>query len=160
MEALESLGIDWRLIIAQVINFLVLLFLLKKFLYGPIINILESRQKKIQDGLENFDHSEQELERAKNEAKKIIAEANEKANKITQETENIAKEKSTKILTDANLRSEKILSQAKDAAESEKDKIYREAKKELASLVSLATEKVVGEAYSEAQVDKAIKDLS
>lgn len=160
MEALESLGIDWRLIIAQVINFLVLLFLLKKFLYGPIIDILESRQKKIQDGLENFDRSEQELEKARIEAKKIISEANEKASKITQETENIAKEKSTKILTDANLRSEKILSQAKDAAESEKDKVYSEAKKELAALVSLATEKVVGETYSEAQVDKAIKDLS
>ena len=49
MELLHKLGIDWRLLIAQLINFSVLLFVLYKFLYHPILNILEKRRKQIEE---------------------------------------------------------------------------------------------------------------
>ena len=51
MEALESLGIDWKMLVAQVVNFIILLLILRKFLFGPIVKLLDDRRKTIEKGL-------------------------------------------------------------------------------------------------------------
>ena len=67
MDILSQFGVKPILLAAQVVNFLILLFILKKFLYGPILKVLSERRKKIEDSLKNVE----EIEKRYNEMKEI-----------------------------------------------------------------------------------------
>ena len=61
-ELLTKLGIDLKLLVAQIVNFLILLLVLYKFAYGPIVAMLEKRQKKIEKGLKEAEEAHKKLE--------------------------------------------------------------------------------------------------
>ena len=69
-ELITKLGIDWKFLIAQIVNFLVLLFVLYKFAYGPILAMLEKRQKKIEKGLKDAEAATKNSKKAKKSKKK------------------------------------------------------------------------------------------
>jgi F-type H+-transporting ATPase subunit b len=110
---MEKLGIDPFLIGAQIINFLLLLYVLKRFLYKPVLNILKRREeqaeeidalkKELETQKDQFKQEHQEiLKTARKEADQIISEAQVRGEKIEQEIEKSAKEKSAEILEKTN----------------------------------------------------------
>jgi len=159
MEAINSLGIDWKLLVAQAINFLLLLIILKKFLYGPIVKILGDRKEKIAKGLKEADKAKQELAQAEQKAKEIITRAISEANEITLSAQKEAKEQAQKILEDGNRRAQKVIGDAKEQAGLEQEKAVSKAKNELAELIIKATEKIVGQSPSANDVSQAIKQI-
>ena len=72
MEVLAKLGIDWKLLIAQAVNFLVLLWILRRYAYGPILRVLEARTARIEQGLKDAQASELKLQSAADEEKKLL----------------------------------------------------------------------------------------
>lgn len=144
MELLEKLGIDWRLLIAQLVNFLILVLILYKFLYKPLLKMLDGRKEKIEKGLRDAEQLGVELEKtkelqaaeiqkAKQEARGIIEEANKRAEAAGAET---------KAKTKAEV--EKLIMVAKNQMIEEKSKMMAEIKKEAAELVITVAEKIVG----------------
>lgn len=130
MELFSKLGIDWRLLVAQIVNFLVLLFVLYKLLYKPVLKLLDSRSKKINESLTKAEEitkefkameakRDQVITAAKKEAEKIIAVAAVDANNKGQEIVAKSKEETAKIVADAKkqlaVEKEKIINDAKDA---------------------------------------------
>lgn len=112
MEILSNFGFEPILFLAQIINFLIIFFLLKKFLYAPIQKVLEERKKKIDDGLKNAEESarliqetiskeEEILKKAQDEAKKLIAEAHAKHDTILKKTEDESSSKVDQMLKEA-----------------------------------------------------------
>ena len=71
---LGPLGIDWRLFVLQTVAFAVLLLVLKKWVYPPILAMLDERDESIKEGLEAAEQAT-----AKNEAAEMVAEAEQKA---------------------------------------------------------------------------------
>ncbi|MFA5128646.1 MAG: F0F1 ATP synthase subunit B [Patescibacteria group bacterium] len=144
MELLEKLGIDWRLLIAQLVNFLILVLILYKFLYKPLLKMLEGRKEKIEKGLRDAEQLGVELEKtkelqaaeiqkAKQEAKGIIEEAGKRAEVAGAET---------KLKTKAEV--EKLITVAKNQMIEEKIKMMAEVKKEAAEMVIAVAEKIIG----------------
>src|SRR3989338_11410320 len=86
MELIEKLGIDWRLLLAQIVNFLILLFVLTKFAFRPLIKMLDGRAEKIQKSLENAQKIEKNLEEANKQKEAIILEARHGAQDIISQT--------------------------------------------------------------------------
>ena len=82
---LTQLGIDWKLLIAQIINFLVLLAILYKFLYKPVFKILHDREEKIEKSLRQAERIEKNLFESEAEKSKIVAEARNEAGKVIAE---------------------------------------------------------------------------
>ena len=82
---MESLGIDLKLIIIQIINFGLLLFLLTKFLYKPILRLLDERKKKIEESLANAQKIAEEKVKLEEEKTKEITEAREVGKRIIEE---------------------------------------------------------------------------
>src|SRR3989337_2314560 len=82
---MESLGIDLKLIIIQIINFGLLLFLLTKFLYKPILRILDERKNKIEESLANAQKIAEEKVKLEEEKTKEITEAREVGKRIIEE---------------------------------------------------------------------------
>ncbi|HYE22217.1 MAG TPA: F0F1 ATP synthase subunit B [Verrucomicrobiae bacterium] len=138
-----TLGINWKLFLAQLVNFGIVLFVFWKWIVKPLGKTLSDRQEKIEAGLKNAETTErerkefetwkaQEMKKTRNEAEEIIKSATDTAGKMKQE-----------ILGEAQKQSEKMMEQTKLSIESEKTKMLKEVKEEVASMVVIATEKII-----------------
>ena len=131
MEFLGNLGIDIKLLIAQMINFGLLLWLLAKFLYKPIVRRIEKDEKE----LKQAQIQKKELERQKNiftkQKKKEITEAKKRAKNIIKEAENIAKKIQKEIRDKTNKEALAIIKQSRDRLESLKLEIEKETLKDI-----------------------------
>lgn len=142
-SVLGTLGIDWKLFLAQLVNFSIVLFIFWKWVVKPLGSTLSARTEKIEQGLKTADRMEeekkkfdewkqQEMKKVRTEADHILRTTTDTANQIKQET-----------IVDAQKQAAKVLEQAKASIESEKTQMMKEAKQELATLVVAASEKIL-----------------
>lgn len=163
MEILENFGFDFTLFIAQIINFLIIAFIFKKFLYKPLLKTLKDRQKTIIKGLK--DAEDAEIERAEAETQKdiILTKAAKEAEKIIEETKTEAVKIKDTILAEAKEDAEKIFKSAKDQADAAMDDMQRRAKKasvdNSVSILSKALDTLLGKEEKEKILSKSIKEL-
>ncbi|MBI2607669.1 MAG: F0F1 ATP synthase subunit B [Candidatus Doudnabacteria bacterium] len=140
---LGTLGINWKLFLAQLINFGIVLFVFWKWIVKPLGQTLTERQERIESGLKKAEKAEEdrkkfdawkmeELKKARVTADEVLRQATDTANKIKQET-----------IFEAQKQSEKILEQAKSTIAAEKDQMVKEVKQEVATLVVAASEKIL-----------------
>ena len=110
-ELLGKLGIDIKLLIAQIINFGLLLIILKKFLYKPIIKRIEEDEIKLQEA----EHQKVLLEKEKSELEKYkdeqLIDAHKKAKEIIQQAQDISKEIKKRYESEARSEKEKVIKQ-------------------------------------------------
>lgn len=159
---LGSLGIDVRLLIVQTIAFLVLLWVLSKFVYPVISGMLEKREAAIREGVEAAKEAEDNANKANEKVDKLLSDARKQASEVIAS----AKNEASSIIESANLGATKQTEQMIERATSEIEKEVENARKQLRdetiSLVSLATEKVVGGAMTnvidEKIIAQALKD--
>ncbi len=144
MEVLHKLGIDWKLLIAQGVNFLILLYILKRFVYKPMLAFLDERAGKIESGLHNAEAATKRLEEAEKEHKELLAEAQKQARIIVDEALAAAKRRDNEQLEKTKAEVAALLEAGQKNIIEERERALREAKQELGELVVLATEKLAG----------------
>ena len=144
MEVFTSLGIDPVKFCAQLIAFAIVLIILQKFAYGPILKVLEARRKKIRESLENAEKVEKELAEAELTRKSILKEANEKANEIIAQANETAQAQVEQKIQNAVSEAERIVAKAKDAGRLETEKMKQAAREEIGDLVVSTTARVAG----------------
>ncbi len=163
MELLSNLGINGKLLLAQIVNFFVLLWVLKRFAYKPVLEALEERRDKIEKGLADAEKSQKKLIEIEEKEKKVLAKARKEAQKIIGKAEEQAKKSQEEIVKEANRRVEKMIEDANKKIEEEKNKMLAEVKGEVAKLVALATEKVIDEKIDEGKdkemIEKAVEKI-
>lgn len=157
MEIFNQLGIDWRLLIAQIINFLVLLFILNKFLYKPIIKVLAERTKKIDTSLKQAQEIEQSLAETKIKEEKIIAKAHAERKEILAEAQKLATKENLEYKQKTKDEIQRLIKEAKNHIASEKQRSRQDLKDETVELIVLAAKKVLGENYDE-KLNKKLAD--
>ena len=164
MEILNQFGINPILLLAQVVNFFVLLLILKRFLYKPILKVLEERKVKIEESLKNAEAIEKKLQETEVEAEKILAKALNEGQKIIDES----KQAAAQIVADSQRGAAEIINkaqiQAKEVSLAEKVKIQQEIREDLGDIVLLVFEKIMGRKITDRQqkefIEKEIKNLS
>lgn len=160
---MEALGIDPKILLAQIINFSILLFLLKKFLYGPIIKMLDDRKEKIEQGLKDSEKAKEMLENVETETVMKNEKAFIDAKEIVESAKKEASEKAAEIIKKANHDADEMIKKAQAEAGSAKEKALSAAKGEIGSLVALALDKITGNGLDKLQKDKltanAIEEL-
>ena len=161
MELIKTFGIEWKLLIAQLVNFFVLFYLLKRFAYQPILKMLEDRKEKIEKGLRDSEASQKKLAEIETKEKEVLVEARKQAQEIVAKAEAMAKKNKEEIAIAAKEQSEKIISEAEKKIELEKNKMMQEVRQQVAELVVSATEKIIGEKIDSEKdknlIEKAIK---
>ncbi|MEA3293331.1 MAG: F0F1 ATP synthase subunit B [Patescibacteria group bacterium] len=148
-ELLKNLGINWKLLLAQIVNFAILLFLLKKLLYKPILKILEERRNKINEGLKRAEEIETKVNEIKKTREGILNRANQKAEDILVQARKLAEERKKEILSQAQEDGKELLKREEIAAIQQKEKIMTETKGEIANLIALVAGKLLKEKLSE-----------
>lgn len=159
LELIHKLGIDWKLLIAQIINFAALFLILRKFLYKPILGMLEKRRIKIENSLKNAERLEKEIAEIKEQREKILANAMKKSDEILKEARGLGEQRKTEILEQAKKEIEKMINDAKILIEKEKAKLFEEARAEIANLVVLVAEKIIREKINEESDRKFVEEI-
>jgi len=140
----ETFGFNAWLFFSQIISFCIVAFLLQKFAYKPILNILEVRRKKIAEGLANAEKIKQQLAESEQRYQEILTKANSEALKMIEEARASAAALKDKESQRAISEAEQILVKAREAAELEHTRMLGELKREVGRLVVDTTAKVTG----------------
>ncbi|MFZ5806056.1 MAG: F0F1 ATP synthase subunit B [Verrucomicrobiota bacterium] len=143
-ETLHTLGIDWDKLIAQTVSFGVLLWVLWRFAYKPVLDILEKRRVKIEESLANAEKIKQEKARTELEKREVLLKANEQAVQILAEAQKTASAQSEKKIQETIAQAEAMIKKAEAAIDLERDKMMLELKREIARLVVETSAKVTG----------------
>ncbi len=156
---ITTFHIDWKIIIAQAINFAVVLVVLYLFALKPLKKLMKEREEKIAGGLEDARHNAEILTLTKKEYDEIVAKAKIEAHEIFQEGKKEAQVKKDEMMAQAKTDVDHMIASGKKTLESEKAKMVEEAKKEIVSLVVLATEKLLAEQTDKNFDQKQIKNI-
>lgn len=138
-----QLGIDWKLLLSQAANFLLLLIILRLFVYKPILNMLKKRQEKIEEGLAKAEEADVRLKEVDNISKKRIKEAENEAVGIIKNTEGKAKELENELFEKAKNKEAVLFKKTADEVQNRKEQAQREIKKEAVELIKKALVKTV-----------------
>lgn len=158
MELIKNFGINPFLLGAQVVNFLIVLFILRKFLYKPIIELLQKRQNAIKEGLKKAEEAEQRLKRIVGEEKTILTNAHIKAKKIIEDAILQSQESSKEIQENAKKQSEKILMEAKVEIERKAIETEKRLMESVGSLAIKFLQKSVEELFSEREQKEVMEN--
>lgn len=158
---IEALGISLTEFIFYLINFLILVGVLTKFLYTPFLNVMETRKQSIKDALDNAELTNRRADEKMQNYNKRIARAEEEGREIIKEAKIKADAQARQIIEDAQTEAGEIMSKAERTIEREREKAMEEMRQEIAALALLAAEKIVEHEIQrvgqEAIVDEVIR---
>jgi F-type H+-transporting ATPase subunit b len=144
MAFFEAFGVDiWKLGF-QIINFLLLLYLLNRFLFKRVLRLLDDRQSRISQGLEDAETAARDRELARAEREAALAEARREAEAMVQRAAKTAEATSAEILAEAKASAEQITTRAREEISAEKDRALAEIRGEVADLALEAAGKLIG----------------
>ncbi|HEY4301169.1 MAG TPA: F0F1 ATP synthase subunit B [Candidatus Didemnitutus sp.] len=146
----EDFGINVPSIIAQIVSFLVVTFVLYRFAFKPVLATIDERQHKIESGLKFADEMKAKLEVAARESAQIIRQAQLDAQKFIDEARKTAKEFGDRQQAEALQRAADVLTKAQQAIGLEHKKMLTEARAEIARLVVATTERVLARQLTDA----------
>lgn len=147
-------------LLAQIVAFVLLIWFVNKFLWGPMSSMLEARQKRIADGLSAAEKGKKELELAekhatdalkdaKAQAAEILIQAEKRGSEVVEEAKGKAREEGERILAAANAEIEQEFNRAKE-----------EIRGKVAEISVAAASKIIGHEIDAKAHDKLIKDLA
>lgn len=146
MDALfGAFGIDWKLLLAQGINFGVLIVALYFLLYKPVLKVLEERRLLVAKGVEDAERATEKLAGADKEAANVVAKADAEASTLVAHARESATAEKTRLLKEAEVRAASIAADAQARAKEVSAKSLRESEKEIARLATLAAAKVLAQ---------------
>ena len=142
-QLLAAFGIDWRLLIIQVVNFAVLFVALSYFLYKPIIKMIDDRRSKIAEGIRKAEEADRNLVAAKQEGDGIIGAAARDAEVLALSARTRADERGHEIVTAAEAKADNLMRDAAVRAQEAQRQAMLESQSEIARAAMLAAEKIL-----------------
>jgi F-type H+-transporting ATPase subunit b len=143
-ETIEALGIYWPKLIAQTINFSIVLFVLWRWAYQPILALLEQRRVQIADSVANAQKIKEELAQTETARQAILNQANVQANQLIVEARAAAVRVQEVETQKAIAAAEQIISKAREATALDQARMMTELKREIGRLVVETTAQVAG----------------
>ncbi len=146
---MEKLGINLGYLIVQILNFVVIFLVVKKWIYDPMLKYLEKRRNTIAEGVENARIASEERANAEQQAQKILAEAQAKAAEVMREATIRADAVAQDIKNAAEGEALKIREAAKAELDKEKGVLLEQLRPEITALALSAAQKIIGESLDE-----------
>ncbi len=143
-DTAERFGWNLKLFLSQVISFVLVALLLRRFAYQPILNVLHERRERIAEGLRNAEKIKQQLAEAEKHHAEILAKAHAEAQKMIDEARESSAHLADRKLQEAIVAAEQIMARAREASALEHERTMAELKREVGRLVVETTAKVTG----------------
>lgn len=166
-QLIKTFHIDWTLMVAQLVNFAVVFFVLYQFALRPLMKIMKERSQIIANSLERAKKIEGDWQRTNEEISRKIAKANKESAELIIVAQREAEDKKRAIIKETEKRAAKIVVDAKAEISRQKEQLVAEAREEMIDLVVAATSKVLEKkidvsqdrSFIDAQVTKLKSDV-
>ncbi|HHD92190.1 MAG TPA: ATP synthase F0 subunit B [Candidatus Portnoybacteria bacterium] len=158
-EIIHHLGINWKIFIAQLINFFILLFILRKFVYQPILKILKQRQKKIEKTEKKAQALEEKMKNLNQFEKTKMAEIEKKSNEIIESAKKTAQEKQAEIIQQSKKEASQIIENTKKLTQEKQDKLIDELTPKINQLIVISLKKIIPKKISSDEDKEMIEDV-
>jgi F-type H+-transporting ATPase subunit b len=146
----DDFGIDAPLLIAQIVCFSVVIIVLWRFAFKPVLATIDERQRQIQNGLRYTEEMKAKLAQTQQETAGLIKQAQAEGARFIEDARRAAKELSDRQQKEASARAEDLIVKAQQAMELEHKRMMEEARTEVARLVVTTTQRVLAKELSEA----------
>jgi len=156
---LEALGLNLGYLLVQTVNFIILLIILRAWVYRPVLNMLEDRRERIAKGLEDARVAEEARENAEQEAEKILEEARTEANDIIRQATDRAENAAQEIKAEAKEEAREARQESLAEAEQERNRLLADMRNQVGSLAIAAAQKLIGEALDEGRQRRLIDEF-
>ncbi|HEY5036253.1 MAG TPA: F0F1 ATP synthase subunit B [Chthoniobacterales bacterium] len=143
-ETAQNFGFDLKIFLSQVVSFIIVALLLKRFAYKPILAVLDERRQRIAEGLLNAEKIKQQLAEAEQRYQEILSKGNAEAQKMIDEARASAGVIAERKQQEAIVAAEQIIAKAREASTLEHERTMSQLKRELGRLVIDTTAKVTG----------------
>lgn len=143
-ETAKTFGLNWPHFLAQCISFSLVAFILHRYAYRPILQVLEVRRQRIAEGLANAEKIKTELAQTEAARKDLLARANEQAIKLIEDARAAAARVQELETQKAIAAAEQIIAKAREAAAADHARMLAELRREVGRLVVQTTAKVTG----------------
>ena len=159
LETLGKVGFEWKMALFNFVNFLIVFAILKKYAFGPITKVIEERQKKVNDSVDNIQKAKTELGVAERRAQEMIDEAKVAANKVAEKAHEQGKVQVDKMKAIAKTEIGQLVDQAKRNIEIDRKEMKETLRTETVELVVLAVQKIISEKLDDKKDQAYIKDI-
>ncbi|HSE61574.1 MAG TPA: F0F1 ATP synthase subunit B [Candidatus Saccharimonadales bacterium] len=159
---IAALGLNWQAFLFQLITFVIVLLILRKFVYSRLVKTLDDRRTAVETSLEQAAETAKKLESAEKDIAKMIADARAQADEVVAASRKEANQLIADAEAKASRKADHIVVEAKSQMEVELSKAREALKRDTAKLIALATETVIGEKLDatkdEQLISKALKN--
>ncbi len=143
-QILNSFGVNKATFLASLINFTVVLFVLYRFAYKPLLQMLDERRRRIAESMKQTEQIKEELARTNAARAEILQKANESAQRMIDEAKHAADKFRDQKLNEALQSAQETLRKAQEAGKMERERLFADLRKEMVSLVIATTARVTG----------------
>lgn len=158
MEIVKNFGLDPVLLGAQIVNFLIILFILKKFLYKPVFDVLKKRQTTIKEGLKQAEDARIRLEKVLIEEKDILRQGQLQSKKIIEDAKQESIGITRKMNEEAKKQAEKLLNDTKEQITRESIEAEKRLAVNTSKLAVTILEKALKEFFSSKEQKEVISE--
>ena len=159
MDILDSLGVNFKAIIIQAVGFLILLFVLKKYLFGKISAMLKERSEGVKNEYTKIENDKVEAERLRIEYQRKLSEAEAEAVKRIQEAVNEGSRVSEEIIKRAKEEIEWMKVKAQEGIDQERKKALADIRNQVVTLSILASSRIIRQSISSQTAEKLVDDF-
>ena len=164
MGGISELGINWGVLITQIVTFIILLVLLRVFAYKPLMRMMDERSKRVKESMEQAESVKEQSAKAEEELKKQLEEASREGQERIARAVKAGEELKQKAEEEAKRETEKLIVKARSEIQQERDAAVAEVRHEFADLTVLAAGKVIEKSLDKEEhrelIDKVLEESS
>lgn len=161
---MDKIGVEPVALLTQIINFLLMVLILSKILYKPILKMLDERKKKIEEGLKYTEKMQLEMEKLEKKKAEVLDKAREEVKKIVEEGKKAGKSVEADIIKSAHEEAKQIIESGKKEIDSEKAKMLKNLHRETVDVSVRMAEKILKDVLSQEDqkliIDKKLKQIA
>lgn len=158
MDALFGTHLTWLDAVYQILGFLVLMWLIKRFALGPVMDMMDKREKHVADQISTAEKNREEAEKYLKEQREAIQTARNEAKEIVERTKKLSDQQAKEIITQARQDAERIKETAIAEINQEKEQAISALREQVSTLSVLVATKVIEKELNEQEQEKLIRE--
>lgn len=155
---MDKLGLNLTSLVAQLINFTILLVVLRLFAYKPILRMLDSRTARIKEGLALAEKAREDAAKGEQEMKAQLNAARQEGQNVLAQAAKLGEQVKEEARVGAKLEAEALMAKAQAEAKREREKTIDELRREFSDIAVLAAEKVINKTLDKKAHERLIED--
>lgn len=159
MEIIETLGIDWKLLLAQIINFGIVLGLLLKFVYKPLLRTIDARRDAVRKSIEDAAAIEKQKQKMEETRQEKLHQADKEAGAILERAKAEADAMRADIVANATREAEQIIAKGEKQLENERSRVFAEVQEAMTSSIIKLSEEIIRREFTKDDQTRLMKHI-